>query len=228
MILVKSKCKSTSKVSLVRQGNNKKVTDLINKIYNQEISGLIISGVNPAYSLPNSKQFSESLEKLDFSVNISMKMDETSSKCQYVAASSHYLESWADFEFINGEYSICQPTIKTLFDTRQPEECLLKWSNSSESIYETLKENWTTNILNSNDSWNKAIHDGVYSLNKKVNFSNNSIDVVNSINALIKIRPKILNYSCTLKLEWVMVNEPIILGFKNFLTQFQECHGIIT
>ena len=95
-----------------------------------------------------------------------MKMDETSSKCQYVAASSHYLESWADFEFINGEYSICQPTIKTLFDTRQPEECLLKWSNSSESMYETLKENWTTNILNSNDSWNKAIHDGVYSLNK--------------------------------------------------------------
>ena len=188
--LIKSKCKSTSKVSLVRQGNNKKVIDLINKIYNQEISGLIISGVNPAYSLPNSKQFSESLEKLDFSVNISMKMDETSSKCQYVAASSHYLESWADFEFVNGEYSICQPTIKTLFDTRQPEECLLKWSNSSESIYDTLKENWTTNILNSNDSWNKAIHDGVYSLNKKVNFSNNSIDVVNSINALTKNKTK--------------------------------------
>ncbi len=188
--LVKSKCKSTSKVSLVRQGNNKKVKDLINKIYNQEISGLIISGVNPAYSLPNSKQFSESLEKLDFSVNISMKMDETSSKCQYVAASSHYLESWADFEFVNGEYSICQPTIKTLFDTRQFEECLLKWSNSSESIYDKLKENWTTNILNSNDSWNKAIHDGVYSLNKKVNFSNNSIDVVNSINALTKNKTK--------------------------------------
>ncbi len=35
--LIKSKCKSTSKVSLVRQGSNEKVTDLVNKIYNQEI-----------------------------------------------------------------------------------------------------------------------------------------------------------------------------------------------
>ena len=66
----------------------------------------------------------------------------------------------------------------------------MKWSNSSESIYDKLKENWTTNILNSSDSWNKAIHDGVYSLNKKVNFSNNSIDVVNSINALTKNKTK--------------------------------------
>ena len=188
--LIKSKCKSKSKVSLLRKGSNKKVKDLLNKIYNQEISGIIMSGVNPAYSLPNSKQFSESLEKLDLSVNISMKMDETSSKCQFVAASSHYLESWADFEFINGEYSICQPTIKTLFDTRQTEECLLKWSNSSESIYDTLKKNWITNILNSNDSWNKAIHDGVYSLDKKVNFNNSSIDIVNSINALTKNNTK--------------------------------------
>ncbi len=55
--LIKSKCKSTSKVSLVRQGSNEKVTDLVNKIYNQEISGLIMSGVNPIFSLPNIYQW---------------------------------------------------------------------------------------------------------------------------------------------------------------------------
>ena len=44
-----------------------------------------------------------------------MKMDETSAGSKYVAACPHYLESWGDFEFINGEYSLCQPTIKPLF-----------------------------------------------------------------------------------------------------------------
>ena len=36
--LIKSKCKSKSKVSLLRKGSDKKVKDLLDKIYNQEIS----------------------------------------------------------------------------------------------------------------------------------------------------------------------------------------------
>ena len=93
-----------------------------------------MSGVNPVYSLPDTMDFKSLLSNIDFSVNFSMKMDETSAESKYVAACPHYLESWGDFEFINGEYSLCQPTIKPLFDTRQFEECLMKWSGSELSL----------------------------------------------------------------------------------------------
>ena len=75
--LINSKCKSSSRVSLVRQGSNKKVEDLLNKIYNQEISGLIMSGVNPVYTLPNSKLFSDSLQKL----KLQRRENKTRNKC---------------------------------------------------------------------------------------------------------------------------------------------------
>ena len=97
-----------------------------------------------------------------------MKMDETSSVSKYVAACPHYLESWGDFEFINGEYSLCQPTIKPLFDTRQFEECLMKWSGSKNSYYDEIRTNWESNILKNGTIWNKALHDGVYSNDNKI------------------------------------------------------------
>ena len=87
------------------------------------------------------------------------------------------LESWGDFEFISGEYSLCQPTIKPLFDTKQFEDCLLAWLGSDKSFYDQIKDNWNNNILNSTTSWNSALHDGVFS-SERNSFSrtNNSVD----------------------------------------------------
>jgi molybdopterin-containing oxidoreductase family iron-sulfur binding subunit len=57
-----------------------------------------------------------------------------------------------------------QPTIRELFDTRQFQQSLLIWMGSEQSYYEYIKANWTSTILGE-DSWNKALHDGVYSTN---------------------------------------------------------------
>ena len=194
--LIKSDAKSSSKVSLVRRGNDKKVNELIERINNGEFSGIIMSGVNPVYTLPNSKVFSDALKKLEFSVNISMKMDETTSQCNYVAASSHYLESWGDFEFVNGEYSICQPTIKNLFDTRQFDECILSWTGNQNTLYDEIKANWTQNILTSNSNWNKAIHDGIFSSNKSFQLSKANMNYSDSVLKLLS--KSVLNFELCL------------------------------
>ncbi len=73
-------------------------------------------------TLPNASDFAEGLAKTDLSVAFSMKQDETSSNCQYIAAAPHNLESWGDFEFKSGHYSMMQPTIRPLFDTKQFQE----------------------------------------------------------------------------------------------------------
>ncbi|MDC6387350.1 TAT-variant-translocated molybdopterin oxidoreductase [Maribacter sp. PR1] len=145
----------------VRQGNIKMLETLISDMKAGRIGALIMDGVNPMYSLPNSIDFKEGLEKTDLSVLFTANWNETAEVVQYTAASNHYLESWGDLEMKKGHYSLMQPTIKELFDTRQFQSALLNWMGSESSYYEYIKETWDQGILNG-ASWNQALQDGVF------------------------------------------------------------------
>ncbi|TBN01806.1 4Fe-4S dicluster domain-containing protein [Hyunsoonleella flava] len=144
-----------------RQGNDKAVMQLVADMKAGKVGAVIMSGVNPVYTLPNSADFVEGLKKTDLSIAFSLKEDETASECQYVAAAPHYLESWGDVELKKGHYGLTQPTIRPLFNTRQFQEGLLKWTENESSYHDYIKETWGTDILGGS-SFNKALHDGVY------------------------------------------------------------------
>ena len=164
-MLIKSRVLNTSKLNLTRQGDDNKVSNLINDLSNNKVDGLIMAGVNPSYTLAENKKFNEALKSIDFTVSFSMNNNETAKLSKWVAATPHYLESWGDVEIKSGNYSLVQPTIKPLFDTLQFQDVLLKWLGSTNSFYDELKSNWNISILNGS-SWNQALHDGIY-LNKK-------------------------------------------------------------
>ena len=68
-----------------------------------------------------------------------------------------------------GEYSLKQPTIAPLFDSRQFEESLLVWTNRSD-YYNYLKNFWK----NKNVNWDKALHDGYFNLEENITLKTNS------------------------------------------------------
>lgn len=145
---------------LFREGNSEAVKQLINDMNNGEVGVLIIAGVNPVYSLADSEAFKSGLEKVDVSVACSLRPDETASLCDYIAPIHHYLESWGDTELKAGHYSLTQPTIKSLFNTRQFQDSLLVWLEEDTTYYDYLKTFWEDNMPGA--SWDKALHDGVY------------------------------------------------------------------
>ena len=150
-----------SKTILTRSSSNEAISKLVSEMNSGNVGAIIMSGVNPVYSMPNSNAFVQGLKNVDLSICFSMKADETAVVSEYVAASNHYLESWGDFELVSGNFSLAQPVIKTLFDTKQFQELLLTWTDNKLTIHDYIKNNWKNNILNSGD-WNKALHDGVY------------------------------------------------------------------
>ncbi|HET8809087.1 MAG TPA: TAT-variant-translocated molybdopterin oxidoreductase, partial [Flavobacteriaceae bacterium] len=81
-----SKVMDTKEYRTVRQGNSAEVAKLIKDMNSGKIGALLIAGVNPAYSLPNSSEFKEGLKKVKLSVAFSMKEDETAKLCKYIAA----------------------------------------------------------------------------------------------------------------------------------------------
>jgi len=144
-----------------RQGNDAAVTKLVADMKAGKVGAIIMSGVNPLYTLANTSDFAEGLEKTELSVAFSMKEDETSTSCDYIAASPHYLESWGDVEMKKGHYGLTQPTIRPLFDTRQFQDAILKWTGNDKTYHDYIKETWSSNVLGGS-SFNKALHDGIF------------------------------------------------------------------
>ena len=165
-MLIKSRVLNTSKLNLTRQGNDNKVSSFVNDLIDKKVDGLIMAGVNPSYTMPDSKKFNDALKSIDFTVSFSMNNNETAKLSKWVAATPHYLESWGDVEIKSGNYSLVQPTIKPLFDTLQFQDVLLGWLESPISYYDEIKNNWK-NIVLIGSSWNQALHDGTYVSDKK-------------------------------------------------------------
>ena len=151
---------TTSGTRQIRKGSNEKVAQLVNDMKSGSVHTLIMSGVNPIYTLPNSKEFAEGLKKVTTSVAFSLKEDETASVATIAAAAPHYLESWGDVTITKGTYSLTQPTIRPLFNTKQFQDALLSWTGIAGTFYDYIKATAATIIAGS--SWNKVLHDGVF------------------------------------------------------------------
>ena len=143
-----------------KQGNDKAVMQLVADMKAGKVGALVMVGVNPMYTLPNAADFAEGLKKTK-SIAFSMKQDETSLNCDYIAAAPHYLESWGDVEIKTGHFALMQPTIRPLFDTKQFQDVLLTWTDNTTAYNDYIKATWKESILNG-ASYNQALHDGVY------------------------------------------------------------------
>ena len=143
----------------IRKGSNAAVTQLLVDMKAGNVHTLIMSGVNPVYTLPNSKDFVDGLKKVALSTSLSLREDETASIVTIAAPVPHYLESWNDLALTKGSYALTQPTIRPLFNTKQLQDCLLTWNGSTIAYYDYLKAN-ATNYTNGS-SWNKVLHDGL-------------------------------------------------------------------
>jgi molybdopterin-containing oxidoreductase family iron-sulfur binding subunit len=151
---------TTSGTRQIRKGSNEKVAQLINDMKAGSVHTLIMSGVNPVYTLADSKIFVEALKKVKTAVTFSLKEDETALLATIAAPAPHYLESWGDLSLTKGSYSITQPTIRPLFNTKQFQEVLMSLNGLTGSYYDFVKANASTIV--SGSTWNKVLHDGVY------------------------------------------------------------------
>ena len=149
----------TANPKMLRKGNTAEVLSAMNGVLSGSVKGMITVGVDPLYSFPNSAAFAEAYSNLELSVAFSMKMDATAAAAKMVAATPHYLEAWGDAQLKKGTFSLIQPTIRPLFNTRQFQDSLLKWTENDKKYYDYIKETWTTSILGGG-SWNQSLHDG--------------------------------------------------------------------
>ncbi len=157
--VLKSDALASAGARLIRQGSNEKVAQLIADMNAGSVHTLIMSGVNPVYTLANSSSFVAGLKKVKTSVAFSIKEDETAEVVKIAAAAPHYLESWNDHTLTKGTYSLVQRTIRPLFNTKQFQEALMSWNGIAGTYYDYVKATSASFIAGS--TWNKVLHDGL-------------------------------------------------------------------
>lgn len=152
--------------SQLRQGSDATIKNLISELKGGQVGAVMFYDCNPVYDHALGTQLAEAIGKAGVSISFANSINETAEACQFVCPDSHFLESWNDYEPKQGHYSLAQPTISKLFDTRQMQESLLLWSGNATNYYDFLMQSWTTGLLANNlaagTAFNQALQIGLY------------------------------------------------------------------
>ena len=158
-------------------GSNEETAKLIADLQAGKYSVLIVHGFNPMYNLPADSGLLEAMKKVELVLYTGAMNDETGRVSDYVIPAGYSFESWGDHEFQAGVYSLQQPTIRPLFDSRGFEESLHAWASkgnaparvkAAASWYDYVRGIWKSEIHSKagggkgfEDFWAHALQSGV-------------------------------------------------------------------
>jgi molybdopterin-containing oxidoreductase family iron-sulfur binding subunit len=141
--------------------------ELVREMDAGAVGALIVSGANPAYDYCASEQFTNALAKVPLKVSLNPTLDETSRLVDFVCPQHHFLEAWDDAEPVRGVFSLNQPTIAPLFETRAYQESFLVWSGDGRPYYDVLRQSWRENLFPQqkaratfDEFWDHSLQDG--------------------------------------------------------------------
>src|SRR5690606_18001448 len=125
--LIGAEAVSKTKVLLLKESNDKVFNQFLADAKAGNVGALLVYQANPVYNHPKFKEIIDAFKKIETKVVMSEKLDETAEYADFVAPVPHALESWNDINPLTGVYSLQQPTIQRIFDTRQFQDSLLTW-----------------------------------------------------------------------------------------------------
>lgn len=147
----------------VKQGDDRQFMDFLSSLENGEVDNLIMEGVNPVYSLGGF----DAIGRAGFTLYMGTAINETAESCQVICPDHHYLEAWGDAEPLKGSFSLQQPSIHPIFNSRAYQDSLLKWCGQQLTYDELVRSWWEENLAPSvtgarKNWWVKTLQAGYF------------------------------------------------------------------
>ncbi|MEM8896782.1 MAG: TAT-variant-translocated molybdopterin oxidoreductase [Bacteroidota bacterium] len=155
---------------LLRKGSDADLATLAGELERGEIGALFFYDANPVYNSVFSETFKKAIPEVGLSVSFSEKVDETTELCEFYCPDHHYLESWGDKQQAVNLFSVVQPTINPIFNSRQVEDSFLTWMGNTTDFHDYLKSRWFSlyeaeqedNFVDGQAFWDATLRKGVY------------------------------------------------------------------
>jgi len=137
-----------------RGGSYRDMLELLQRMRQGQVGALLVYGPNPLYSMPAQAEVDAALQQVPFIASFSPYLDETSSRAHLLLPDHHFLESWGDYVPRTGVYSLIQPVMTPVFNTKQTGDVLLsvarragrQLSTAATTFYDYLREVWEREI----------------------------------------------------------------------------------
>lgn len=159
-------------------GSYRDLQALMESMGRGEVGALLVYGPNPLYTMPNGVEAATALQSVPFVASFASLLDETSQQAHLLLPDHHSLESWGDYVPRTGIYSVIQPTLTPVFDTKQTGDVLLSTARragarltttaGATSYYDYLREQWAREVYPNagattpfDDWWRQALQAGV-------------------------------------------------------------------
>ncbi len=195
---------------LSKQGDDNSFQALINDMLDGKVGMLFNFNTNPIYSSYYGANFAGGLKKVKHHVAMLTKANQSAVKVNAVAPVPNWLETWNDVNPVSGVYSLIQPAIVPIFNTRQFEDSLIQWmggmnatsirseeekpavltkadiEKNKPNYYEYLKHNWDTSISPKlGYSFKRALYNGY---NESAEVESVSANTANASNAASQLK----------------------------------------
>jgi MoCo/4Fe-4S cofactor protein with predicted Tat translocation signal len=162
------------------QGNQEAMNQMIDEMERGNVDVAMFYNTNPLYNHPLAENLKTTLEKVATKVSFATTKNETALACTYILPDNHYLESWNDAMPKTGYYSLTQPVMQPIFNTRQFQSSLLAWQKQDTDFHNYLKNFWQTQLFPTQNEltdihqfWINKVQSGVMETNQTSTFTAN-------------------------------------------------------
>jgi anaerobic selenocysteine-containing dehydrogenase/Fe-S-cluster-containing dehydrogenase component len=131
-------------------GTYQDMQQLVQRMANGQVGGLLVYGPNPLYELPNRAEVEAAIGQVPFIASFSSYLDETSAHAHLLLPDHHFLESWGDYQPRTGVTAIVQPVMMPVFDSKQTGDVLLSVAvragvtlpDAQPTFYDYVRSQW--------------------------------------------------------------------------------------
>lgn len=200
----------SSTVSLFPKTEKAEWENLVSKMNSGKVDTVIHFNSNPVFHLADDYGYEKALGKVSTVISLTEKENESSAYANYVLPINHDFESWGDYKTRTGFFSLQQPVIAPLYNSRQKEAILLTWIGGKSDVFneklyhEYLINRWKVEVYPTLNSalpferfWFASLHDGI--VNVKESATSISAFNTSALAALSSFKADPSKYSIVLK-----------------------------
>lgn len=156
----------------------KKLLTAIGLLNKQSVNVLFTYAINPVFTAPSTVGFKYAARKAELVVCFASHLDETARLADIILPYHSSLETWGDSRVVPGVYSLVQPSMTPIYDTKAFGDIVIEIAGAAgvsfpkagdkKSFYEYLKSSWKAvhNVSGSNKNfeafWRESLEEGGY------------------------------------------------------------------
>ncbi len=140
-------------ISNLPLSTNEELTALVADMNSGKVGVVIHFDSDPVFHFPGDLGYADAIKKVPTVISLTESANDSSAAGKYTLPIDHAFESWGDSKTRTGFYSLQQPVIAPIYNTREKEAILLNWIGGAktefkDTIYhEYLQKNWEENIF---------------------------------------------------------------------------------